>query len=52
MIKPVESGRDGEGGAGEDGRLVGRKKYGFLRACIITGRIDFLGGDVRYFERV
>lgn len=35
--KPIpESGRDGGAGAGDEGRLVGLKKDGCLRACIIV----------------
>ena len=35
--KPTpESGRDGGAGAGDDGRLLGRKKEGVLMACMAT----------------
>lgn len=45
-LKP-ESMREGEGGAGDDGRLAGRKNEGFLRACIIIAKEElFLLFDI------
>lgn len=41
-IPMPESGR--EGGAGDEGRLLGLKKAGFLRACIMSGN-----GWIEYF---
>lgn len=53
-----ESGRDGGAGAGDDGRLAGRRKEGVLMACIVKRimrvnkvfRFELFDGSVRVFR--